>query len=254
MNPLGTMSRPVVVGALLGLTLAGPPLAAQVDVRVAVGTIREDRNRYGTQDPSGSITIFPKLEGAGLDSAKAFRMTVTSAHVDAGTPLELKSDEPKWADSTNDPTLWIKLGSPAREASTVTVAGTLEVYVPSLDPAAEVKVENFWSKTGKPLVSRPLQDAQVDLAIFTREEVSANTVAFLGWADQAWKVQGVRVIRADGSEIPASSRGRSSDGEKVQTELSFSEPVPDDAGIVFTLMTEKSVASLPFELKDIPLP
>lgn len=255
MLPLGSMNRPVASGALLVLALAGTPLAAQVDVRVGVGTIKDARNRYGTQDPTGDLVLFTKLEGAGVETAKGFRMRITTAHDDAGHSLLPGTQEaPEWADSVNDPDLWIKLLGTARAASTVTVGGTLDVYLPSLDPGAEVKVDKVFSKAGKPIASQALADAKVEVLVIPQAQSGEGSVILVGGTEGMEKVRSIRVVRADGTEIPAPGRSSSSDGERIQISLSLSEPAPADAGIVFTILTAKSVVSVPFELKDIPLP
>ena len=254
MKPLGVLNGPVVVGALLGLVLAAPPAVAQEDLRLTVTTIKDARSRYGADAPSGSLTLFPKLEGTAVEGAKAFRITLTGAKDDAGTPLLPDSRKaPKWADKPAAMELWIELKSPAREASAVTLTGSLEAFVPSRDPAAQVKVEKFYAKAGKPIVSKELKDAKVEVTVIPRERVNDGSVVVVGPTPGMEKIRSLQVVRADGTVMEESSSGSRSDDESTLLEFGHSELIPPDASLVFTLMTEKAVVGVPFEL-SIPLP
>jgi hypothetical protein len=254
MNPLGVVNRSILVGALLGLVLAAPPLAAQDDIRVTFPTLKDARFRNGTNAPNGTLTLFTKLEGAGLEGAKAFRIKVTGAKDDAGRAIPPDSnDPPEWADSPNDSDLWVKLSCPVRDASAVTLTGTLEVWIPSRDPASEVKVEKLYAKAGKPIVSKGLKDAKVEVTVIPRDRVNEGSVVLQGRTPDMERVRSVKVVRADGTAMDRSSSGSRSDDESTMLEFSHSEAIPPDAGLVLTLLTEKAVVVLPFE-QSIPLP
>ena len=254
MKPLGVLNRPVVVGALLGLVLAAPPAVALEDLRLTVPTIKDARSRFRTEVPSGSLTLFPKLEGSVVEGAKAFRITLTGAKDDAGNVLLIDSQKaPKWADKPSGMELWIELKSPAREASTLTLTGNLEAFVPSRDPAAEVKIEKFYAKAGKPIVSKELKDAKVEVTVIPRDRVNDGSVVVIGPTPGMEKIKSIQVVRADGTVMEVSSSGSRSDDESTLLEFGHNELIPPDASLVFTLMTEKAVVVVPFEL-SIPLP
>ena len=204
MNPLGAMNRPVVAGALLGiaLTLVAPSAAAQMDIRVTFPTVKDSRSRALDNAPSGDLILFTKLQGADLERAKGFRMTVTGAKDEAGNALAPSSSEaPEWEDTPNDPGLWVKRASPVREAASVTVTGTLEVYIPSLDPAAEVTVEKFYARAGKPIVSKGLKDAKVQVTVLPRDRVNEGSVVLVGPTPDMERVRSIQVVRADGTAL-----------------------------------------------------
>jgi hypothetical protein len=254
MSRLGVSNRPVVVGALLGLVMAAPPVFAQTDIRLTVPTIKDARSRYQANPPSGNLTLFPKVEGTGLEEAKGYRITVTSAKDDLGNSLLPESpDAPKWADKPGGLELWTKLKSPARDASAVTLTGSLEVWFPSRDPASEVKVDNFYAKAGKPIVSKGLKDAQVEVTVIPRDKVNEGSVVLQGPTPGMNRIRSVRVVRADGTLMDVGSRGSQYDSETTMVEIAHSEPIPKDAGLVLTLMTEKAVVVIPLEM-SIPLP
>ena len=255
MRQPGASYRPVAAGALLALLGAAPPLAAQVDVKVTVPTLQDSRTRIVGSDRSGGLVLFTKLEGAGVEQAKAFRIRVTGAKDDAGREIPVASDqEPDWADSTSDSDLWIKLKSPARDAASVTVTGRLEVFVPSNDPAALVKVENVFARGGKPLVSPALAAAQLEVAVAPPDTVSEGNFSFVSTAAGMERIKGVQVLKRDGTPVETSFSQSGSDGETAQFIYRLGEPAPPDAGVLFTVLTEKAVVSIPFELKGLVLP
>ena len=119
--------------AALALALA-PPLAAQETFRIVVDSVSESRSREASNETAGRLTLMPKLEGEGLAGAKAFRIRVTAAADDTGRSLI--PDEPEqapWEESATAEGLWIHLASPARGATTVTVTGTVDLWMPKRD-------------------------------------------------------------------------------------------------------------------------
>jgi len=68
------------------------------------------------------------------------------------------------------------------------------------------------------------------------------------------RILGLRILKADGSEVSIPSRSSStSDGETVMV-VEPSEPPPADATLELTLLTKKATMSVPFELKNVELP
>lgn len=254
MRPLGASNRPALAGALLGLVLAAPPAAAQGDLRVTFPTVKDSRHRLGATDPSGELVLFPRIDGTGIEGAKGYRIKVTGAKDDAGNPLLPDSDEPrKWAEKPDGMDLWLKLKLPPREASSVILSGTLEVWIPSRDPAADVKVQQFYAKAGKPIASPALRGAKIQVTVVPRERVNEGSVVLVGPSSDMKKILSVAVVRADGTPMEVSSTGSQADTGTTTTEIAHTEPIPPDASLVLTLMTEKAVLSVPFET-SIPLP
>jgi len=255
MKPLGTSRSPVTAAALFLLVLAAPPLVAQPDVRVTVPTMKDSRYRVGTGDPDGSLVLFTQLEGGGLESARAFRITLTGASDDTGRSLLPETGAPpSWEKEKNSMNLWMRLLSPARAASKVTVTGVLDLYVPSLDPAAEVKVENALARAGKPIVSKGLKAAKVEVVVAPKSQTPEGSIVLLVRAPDLGRLRGVTVVRRDGTAVGISASASSSTDDRKTMELGLSEAAPPDAALVFSLLTEKSVVSVPFELRDVPLP
>jgi hypothetical protein len=248
MNPFRGLPCPVLAGALLGLSLVAPDAAAQDDVRVTFSKIQDSRSRYQTNDASARLTLMPKLEGAVLAEAKGFRLTVTGAKDDLGNALAPDSTEPtKWTSKPEGMDLWLKLAGPVREASTVTLSGTVEAWIPSRDPASEVKVEKFYAKAGKPLTEPALKAAKVKLTVLPRDRVKDGSVVVVGPVADMGNLIEIAVLKADGTLMEAAARSNQSNDEEAMMEVAHNEAIPADATLVLTFWTDKAVFSFPLE-------
>ncbi len=67
-------------------------------------------------------------------------------------------------------------------------------------------------------------------------------------------IQSVKVLGPDGEEIHISGTTGTSDGKTKTMILEPSKPVPANASLRFTLLTEKARFTVPFELKEVLLP
>jgi hypothetical protein len=67
-------------------------------------------------------------------------------------------------------------------------------------------------------------------------------------------IQSVKILGPDGEEIHVSSTMKQGDQKTKTMILEPSKPVPPNASLRFTLLTEKARFTVPFELKDVPLP
>lgn len=254
MKPFRGLPSRLLAGALVGVAFAAPPAAAQGDVRVAFTKVQDSRSRYQAQDASARLTLFSKIEGASLEGARAYRLTVTSAKDDLGTVLAPDPGGPtKWADKPDGMEFWLKFSGPARGASSVTVAGTAEAWIPSRDPAAVVKVEKFYAKAGKPLAEPGLKALKARLTVLPRERVNEGSVIVVGPIADMDPLIEISVLRADGTKIDATGRGNQSDEREAMMEVGHGEAIPADATLVLTFWTDKAVVSFPFET-TVPLP
>ncbi|MFA6954462.1 MAG: hypothetical protein WC538_01170 [Thermoanaerobaculia bacterium] len=68
------------------------------------------------------------------------------------------------------------------------------------------------------------------------------------------RILGVRLLKADGSEVSIPSRSSSTSGGETVMVIEPSEPPPADATLELTLLTKKATMSVPFELKNVELP
>jgi hypothetical protein len=152
--------------------LAGAPLAAQV--LVTTGTV-EDRRTTGQF--FGGLEIELKLTGDDLADAKASRVLVKKA-VDA-TGRDLLPESPREEDfrdaSGGGSSLKVSLKNPARGAAAVReVAGEIQLFVPTRDPAATASVDKFLSRVDKPLSAPGLKSAKIDVRLVSPKTYKAN--------------------------------------------------------------------------------
>jgi hypothetical protein len=73
----------------------------------------------------------------------------------------------------NSGTLQVAVGQPARSATSVRLKGTIELYVPGRDPAANVKIDNALAKLDKPLSAKALKAAKLEITPLSREGYAA---------------------------------------------------------------------------------
>ena len=140
-------------------------LLAADDVKVTPGAVEDQRSSDGRM---GGLTIGLKLTGGALGEIKAIRWRVKSARDDRGASLykTSKDDKPRdfeefAPDHRQEPR--VSLASPGRDASTVDVAGEVELFIPARDPATRQRFENFLARLDKPLSNSALKSAKVGI-------------------------------------------------------------------------------------------
>jgi hypothetical protein len=253
MRPIGTPGRPATLGAVFVLCAAGFPALAQPDVRVVAGDVSDSRFSGGYQ--TGGLSLKVKVRGDGMDGVQALRLLLADARDDLGSPLlPEKKDPPKFSDVRGDrveESLWLR--NPARDAASFSVSGRVELFVPGRDPNSVVKVAKALLSPNKPLASPGLKAANVRVTVLRQDPNSRERVTLRGRTADFDRFRSIRILRPDGTEIHVGS-GRMSDSEETVLTLEASETVPRNASLVFTILTAKARVSVPFELKDIPLP
>lgn len=227
---------------------------AQPDVRVQAGNVTD--SRYVGGDRMGGLSVKVKVRGDGMDGVKALRFLLTDARDDLGNQLVPEAKEsPKFTDVRGDATteqLWLK--SPSREASTFSVSGRVELFIPGRDPNAVVKVAKALGSPGRPLSSPGLKAADLRLTLLSRVRRSPEIVTFSGRTTDFDRIRSIRILRPDGREIGVGSTGRLSNGEEAVMTLQAREPIPGNASLVFTILTAKARVLVPFRLAEVPLP
>lgn len=148
-------------GSLLVLLIAAVA-HAQSGVKVELDEVTDNRMSEGMM--RGSLDVRVKLDGAGLDKAAAARILLKEARDDRGNVLTGDSASPDFTPRDyNMGTLQLALKTPPREASSVRIKGTLELYIPSRDPNAVVKIDKALSKLDTPLASKTLKAAKIEI-------------------------------------------------------------------------------------------
>lgn len=158
----------VAFGAFIALC-AARPATGQSNVKVVLSDVVDDRISDGMG--SGGLVLMLNLGGEGLDAVKAARMRVKEAKDDSGKSLvSPKSRPPEFSDrNSNGGNIQVALDNPPRSATSMRISGTADLFVPKRDPGSVVKVPGFLARPGKPLASKGLKAAKVELTVLSKE-------------------------------------------------------------------------------------
>lgn len=198
----------------IGATLLCASMAyAQSDVRLGIGEVIDNRMRSsdsGALQIRGGLEIRANLEGADLENVEAARVVVTEAKDDRGNSL--LGEKPETPDfsprNVNGGMLQFSVGQPSRDASSVRLKGTIELFVPSRDPAANVKIENALAKSDVALSHAALKAAKIDLTPLSREGYSKL-------------VASRKLTPADVERVRAEGKAKGASDEEIEMMLEF---------------------------------
>ena len=158
--------------ALLLLFSATLLAHAQSGVGVEVDEVIDNRLSAGLM--TGSLELRVTLAGTGLDKASAARVVVREARDDKGNALSTERLNDDFTPREyNSGTLQVSVGSPARAASSVTLKGTVELFVPGRDPNAVIRIDKALAKLDAPLSHAKLKSAKLTLTPLSRDGHSA---------------------------------------------------------------------------------
>lgn len=149
------------------------------EVRTQVGDVKDTRT---TGRFFAGLEVELKLTGDALGDAKGIRTTIDKAVDDSGRDLSDPEKQDKAFDALNTrgggEQVTIKLKNPARKATEIKeLTGTLELHMPSADPAATVTVSNMKAVMGKPIEDPALKAAGVEVIVFNKEQFEARKKA-----------------------------------------------------------------------------
>jgi hypothetical protein len=135
---------------------------AQSGVKVELDEVVDNRVNAGAW--TGQLEFRVKLQGSVVDKANAARIIVKDARDDRGTVLSEGWKAPDFTPREyNSGMLQVSVATPARAASSVKIKGTVELFVPTRDPNAVVKIDKALSKLDAPLSSKALKAAKVTI-------------------------------------------------------------------------------------------
>ena len=278
-------------------------LAANAQSKVGVELADVTDNRISEGMLRGGLELRLKLTGDNLDRAAAARILIKDAKDDLGTQLAESKSTPDFSSmeySGNG--VQVSVAQPPRKAKSVRVKGTIELYVPSRDPAATITIDKPLSKLDKPLASTKLKSAKITLTPLSAanyaasqekrkvtpekieelrakakaEGVSEKEIEFMAGLAEAMNAMdeplpegavalaGVkrdfdRIFRvdflgADGKPVSMTARSTTTRGDEdtIMT-LQPSEPLPANAPMRVSILTDKARVSFPFDL-NVTLP
>ena len=256
----------------------------------SIGEVKDSRT---TGDHFAELEIEVKFIGDELSSYKAVRPRISAVVDDSGRNLlDPKRESTSFEDLTRfgqqSNSVRLKFKNPARKASVISqFKGNFEFYNPSNDPNATVRIANFLSKTGVPVVNSSLSNSGISLTVLTHADVEKQQAADTKKRQEEARKQGVpeEVVKAmsdmmggffgsdensityelsDPQQRIVSMRVVDAAGKEVDTQstswtdtkrtVSYSSKVPADATLELQILTDKSVAMIPVDLSNIALP
>ncbi len=183
------------------------------------------------------------------------------------------------------------------------ISGTADLFVPGRDPNSVVKVPDFLARTGKPVTSKGLKAAKVDVTVLSKESyvearkknrLDEKKIAAIraeakerGMKDEEIgpliemakafdemgesdfpehglylqipkaaeeKMQDLWLETPAGERIETGGSASRTDEETVLKQIDVKKALPKDAVLVVSLFTEKAIVSVPFDIKEVPLP
>lgn len=294
--------RVVALGTVVVLC-AALPAAGQSNVKVVLSDVIDDRIADGMG--SGGLVLMLNLAGDGLDAVKSARIRVKEAKDDSGKDLvDPKTRPPEFSDrNSNAGNIQVGLNNPPRSATSMRISGMADLFVPGRDPGSVVKVPDFLARPGKPLASKGLKAAKVEVTVLSKEsyvearkknrlderkiaEIRAEAKARgmkdeeigpliemakafdeMGESDfpehglylrlpkaSEEKIQELWLETRTGERIETGGSASRTDEAVVLQQIDVKKALPKDAVLVLSLFTERAIVSVPFEIKEVPLP
>lgn len=165
----------VSLGAMVLLAVAGA-LHAQSGVGVELDEVID--NRVTHEMITGSLDLRVKLKGTGLDKATHARILVKEARDDQGTMLFEPGNVPDFMGREyNMGMLQVSVKNPARTANSVKIKGTVELFVPTRDPNAIVKIDKAFAKLDTPLSSKAFKASKIEITPLSAAGYAASRKA-----------------------------------------------------------------------------
>ena len=249
---------------------------ASAEVKVSVGEISDKRT---TGKFFAGLELKLAVSGPELAEAKGIRTVVKSATDDTGKPLAEQEDKfssggfeelqkafggfsgDKKADEFE---VKLEFANPPRAAKTSkSLTGSIELLIPQKDPGAVVSA-SFAKDAGKPLDNAALEAAGVEITLKApgAKPKDAGGFGFGGGEndlsydikDPNKKVASVEFFDAKGAKLETNGRSSFGMGGAKNVSVNFSKKPPVDAIAKIYVVTEKSVVTVPLELKDVALP
>ncbi len=271
-RPLGMPSR----GNAGGNPASGKP-AVPEGVRVSIDAI--SNTHYST---TGKVVFYTRVRlkviGTGLAEAKAMRTVLKEAKDDADASL-LPNEKPSrnlfmafmetpWQRgpaTVRDVNLTLappdngKLSEQGQVKTVKILAGSIELVVPTKDPASIITAS--WAKdAGVPLKNETLKAAGAEITLKELRGVPKDADPPKSWEvvyeikDPKGKVVGnPEFFDGSGRKLKTDGINGGGAGGNVTMTAMFKSKPPEDFVVKFYLITDKSVVSVPFEFKDVPV-
>ncbi len=140
-------------------------------IDTAIGDVKDTRT---TGKFFAGLEVELKLIGDEIDAIKGVRTNLTSVTDDTGKDLIDPEKVKKEFEEFNQfghgqNSVTLRLKNPSRKAAKISkLGGSLDLFLPSKDPQANVSVANLKSKLGKPLEDPALKAAGIELTVLDK--------------------------------------------------------------------------------------
>jgi hypothetical protein len=232
------------------------------EVTVTVGDI-EDKRTNSKSFGGGAAEVKLKVAGPELAECKGLRVSVKDVADDTGKAIKQqkrfgndggfeKPEKPFGGfgeKKENEFEVKLELENPARAAKTLKITGSVDVLMPSKDPASVITASPAKDHS-KPLASPALKAAGAEI---TLDEPKGEDLGYK-IKDPNNKVASVEFCSADGKALETQGWSRSGFGGAKNVSISFKDKPPKDAIAKVYLVTDKSVMVVPLKLDAVPLP
>jgi hypothetical protein len=218
--PVRAVLAAAAVWTLSPGALEGQPFAA------VVGEVIDDRFSAGML--TGGMRVELTIHGEGKEKIKAARFLAKDAKDDAGGSLLAKDrKEPDFDTVDQQMKIHVELGNPPRRARSFRLSGKLELFVPSKDPNAVVKVPGALAAPDKPIKSPGLKSAKVEVTVLSKEAYAAQL--------KSEKLDDAKI-----AEIRAEAKKHGANEKEIEMAIGFAKamqemddaPLPDGAVVL----------------------
>jgi hypothetical protein len=147
---------------------AGAVVPALAQTGIGVEVVELEDNRVNAGMFSGRLEVRLNLTGADLEKIDSSRLVVKQARDDKGNDLwEDREQADFQGREYNMGQVTVSLKTPPRSAKSVSISGTAELFVPSKDPNAIVKIPKALSKLDKPLDAKALKAEKISITLLS---------------------------------------------------------------------------------------
>lgn len=223
----------------------------------------------------GNFKVKIKLTGSVVFDAYSTQVDVTKAVDDCGRDLidpQKENDAFKnshLVENSGFTDVSLNLKSPARTATLIReLSGEARLFVPKNDPDSTVKVERFESRAGKPVVSRVLSAAGIEITVYTKEQREAAAEGHIFHAnipygpnditlhikDPRQKLVNIEFQDVGGSKIKGTGWEAHGEIDDQTKTFLFDSQLPATALLVIYLSTPKAFVTVPFAFTNVRLP
>jgi hypothetical protein len=252
-------------GLSIELKLAGDGVAEVKGLRVKLKSARDDRGTaLFKPDPAGKPGDFEEFSSDRrpgptvrvLSPARGASSVDVSGEVELFMPKRdpgTKQTVEKFQSRLDKPIVSSALKAAKIEITPLSPAEYKTRSAKRKPSKEEIAAEGKKHGASEKEIQQMMQMMEALSALGPGEDVS-DTNAVFDVKDPEGRLLGLEVVNRDGTEIHASGRSSSGGKESKLMKLDLAQKPPDDAALLLTVRTPKSVVSVPLAFNEVVLP